>query len=410
MNNKIISLFFFLFCYYTNNGQLVYSQTRPIISDSVFQSLAPTPPMGWNSWNKFGCNINEDLIIKMADTMISSGMKEAGYKYLVIDDCWQISRDRNGNIQADPKRFPHGIKYLADYIHSKGLKLGIYSCAGSLTCQGRPGSRGYQFQDARQYAAWGVDYLKYDWCNNEEQNAKAAYKTMSDALKESGRPIVFSICEWGENKPWKWGKGIGHLWRITPDIRNVYQCNFDWGGLGIMNIIDADAELYPYAGPGHWNDAEMLEIGNGGMNIDENITHFSMWCMLSSPLMAGNDLSNMDKETKDILTNEEVIAIDQDKKGEQARRFMDMGDKEIWVKSLFDGDIAICFLNRSDSPWNLDYDWKQQVIYFANKINFWKNNYNVRDLWKHTNIEDTKHNLKRRIPSHGVFMIRLTQK
>jgi len=222
--------------------------------DSIFESLAATPPMGWNSWNKFGCDVNESLLKQMADAIVSSGMKDAGYQYIVIDDCWQVGRDKDGNIIADPKAFPNGIKALADYIHNKGLKLGIYSCAGSLTCQGRPGSRGYQFQDARQYAKWGVDYLKYDWCSNEGQNAEAAYRTMSDALKACGRPIVFSICEWGESQPWKWAKGVGHLWRTTADIRDCYQCKFDWGGVGVLDIIDTLAELYPYAGPGHWND------------------------------------------------------------------------------------------------------------------------------------------------------------
>lgn len=315
--------------------------------------------MGWNSWNKFGCNVSEQLIKEMADAMIATGMKDAGYEYLVIDDCWQVGRDEEGNIQVDPKRFPNGMKALADYVHAKGLKMGIYSCAGSETCQGRPGSRGYQFQDARTYATWGIDYLKYDWCSNEGQKAEAAYRTMSDALKACGRPIVFSICEWGENEPWKWGKGIGHLWRITPDIRDCYQCVFDWGGVGVLDIIDKMADLYPYAGPGHWNDAEMLEVGNGGMTRDEYITHFSMWCMLAAPLMSGNDLRNMDKETIEILTNKEVIAINQDKKGEQARRFMDMGEKEIWAKPLNDGELAVCFMNRTENSWKLDYDWKK---------------------------------------------------
>lgn len=341
-------------------GAQMYFGTKKEVPDSVFNALAQTPPMGWNSWNKFGCNVSEQLIKEMADAMIATGMKDAGYEYLVIDDCWQVGRDEEGNIQVDPKRFPNGMKALADYVHAKGLKMGIYSCAGSETCQGRPGSRGYQFQDARTYAAWGIDYLKYDWCSNEGQKAEAAYRTMSDALKACGRPIVFSICEWGENEPWKWGKGIGHLWRITPDIRDCYQCVFDWGGVGVLDIIDKMADLYPYAGPGHWNDAEMLEVGNGGMTRDEYITHFSMWCMLAAPLMSGNDLRNMDKETIEILTNKEVIAINQDKKGEQARRFMDMGEKEIWAKPLNDGELAVCFMNRTENSWKLDYDWKNK--------------------------------------------------
>lgn len=390
-------------------GQMFFGEAKAL-PDSVFDSLAQTPPMGWNSWNKFGCDVSEKLMKEMADAMVESGMRDAGYEYIVIDDCWQIGRDSLGNIIPDPERFPNGIKVLADYIHSKGLKLGIYSCAGSYTCQGRPGSRGYQFQDARQYAAWGIDYLKYDWCSNEGQNARAAYQTMSDAIKLSGRPIVFSICEWGENEPWKWGKGIGHMWRVTPDIRDCYQCKFDWGGVGVLDIIDIMADLYPYAGPGHWNDAEMLEVGNGGMSRDEYITHFSMWCMLATPLMAGNDLRKMDVETKEILTNKEVISVNQDKLGEQARRFMDMGEKEIWAKPLDNGELAVCFLNRTEDVWNLNYDWHKQTIYFADQINIHKKEYLIRDLWKHQNIGTTKEPTRCMIAPHGVLMVRLSLK
>lgn len=398
-----------LLCGCNAYGQMFFGEAKAL-PDSVFNSLAQTPPMGWNSWNKFGCDVSEKLMKEMADAMVESGMKDAGYEYIVIDDCWQIGRDSLGNIIPDPERFPNGMKALADYIHSKGFKLGIYSCAGSYTCQGRPGSRGYQFQDARQYAAWGVDYLKYDWCSNEGQNARAAYQTMSDAIKLSGRPIVFSICEWGENEPWKWGKGIGHMWRVTPDIRDCYQCKFDWGGVGVMDIIDIMADLYPYAGPGHWNDAEMLEVGNGGMNKEEYMTHFSMWCMLATPLMAGNDLRKMDADTKEILTNKEVIAVNQDKLGEQARRFMDMGEKEIWAKPLANGELAVCFLNRTETVWKLDYDWHKQTIYFADEVNIHKKEYKIRDLWKHQDIGTTKAHTRYEIAPHGVLMVRLSQK
>lgn len=402
---SLIGLLFFAMTG-TTRAQM-YFGTKKEVSDSVFRAQAQTPPMGWNSWNKFGCRVSEDLIKEMADAMVSSGMKDAGYQYIIIDDCWQVGRDSLGNILPDPQHFPHGMKAIADYIHSKGLKFGIYSCAGSETCQGRPGSRGYQFQDARQYAQWGVDYLKYDWCSNEGQNAQAAYATMSDALKATGRPIVFSICEWGENKPWKWGEGIGHLWRVSPDIRDCFQCKFDWGGVGVMDIVDIMADLYPYAGPGHWNDAEMLEVGNGGMTKDEYITHFSMWSMLAAPLMAGNDLRKMDAETKEILMNKEVIAVNQDKLGQQARRFMDMGEREIWAKPLDNGELAVCFLNRGDLPWNLDYDWHKQTIYFADKVNIAKYDYNIRDLWQHKDLGTTKVHTKAKIPSHGVLMVRL---
>lgn len=374
-----------------------------------FEDQAKTPPMGWNSWNKFGCNVSEKLIKEMADAMVTNGMLDAGYTYIVIDDCWQVGRDSMGNIIPDPERFPSGMKALANYIHGKGLKFGIYSCAGSQTCQGRPGSRGYQFQDARTYAQWGIDYLKYDWCSDEGQNPKAAYKTMSDALKECGRPIVLSICEWGEGKPWEWGAGIGHLWRTTADIRDCYQCKFDWGGLGVLDIIDKEAELQQYAGPGHWNDPDMLEVGNGGMTVDEYKTHFSMWAMLAAPLMAGNDLRNMDQSTKNILTNNDVIAINQDILGQQATKFMDMGEYEIWAKPLANGEVAVCFMNRTNQAWKLDYNWQKQTMYFATGVNLNKKVYNVYDVWEHKNIGKTSERLVKEVPVHGIVMVRLSE-
>lgn len=373
-----------------------------------FGHIAATPPMGWNSWNKFGCKVNEKLIMDMADAMVYSGMRDAGYKYVVIDDCWQIDRDSAGNIVPDPECFPSGMKALSDYIHSKGLKFGIYSCAGSKTCQGRPGSRGYQYQDARQYAAWGVDYLKYDWCYNEGQNPEAAYKTMSDALKECGRSIVFSICEWGQSKPWEWAEGIGHLWRTTADIRDCFDCALNWGGLGVLNIIDKQVDLWKYAGPGHWNDPDMLEIGNGGMTDDEYKAHFSMWCMLAAPLMAGNDLRDMSESIETILTNKEVIAVNQDSLGKQAIKFLDMGEHEIWVKFLQNDEIAVCFLNRSEQPWKCNYNWKKLNIYHDRKaIRFSSMNYEIHDLWEHKIIGSTKENLCKKIPGHAVLMLRL---
>src|SRR5580658_4595039 len=235
--------------------------------------LARTPPMGWNSWNKFGCNVSEDLIKGAADAVVSSGMKDAGYQYVVIDDCWQVARDENGNIVPDSKRFPNGIKAVADYVHSKGLKFGIYSDAGTGTCQNRPGGRGYEFQDARQYAAWGVDYLKYDWCNHSTQDSAASYSIMRDALKKSGRPIVFSLCDWGSTKPWLWAADVGNLWRATGDIIDKWDGSVKWGGMGVVQILDAVDGLQSYAGPGHWNDPDMLEVGNGGMSGTEYRAH-----------------------------------------------------------------------------------------------------------------------------------------
>jgi len=374
-----------------------------------FDSLAQTPPMGWNSWNKFGWNVNEELIREMADAMVESGMKDAGYEYVVIDDCWQIERDEEGNIVADPERFPSGMKALADYIHSKGLKFGIYSCAGSKTCQGRPGSRGHEFQDARQYAEWGVDYLKYDWCYNEGQKAEAAYTTMSDALKASGRPIVFSICEWGDNEPWQWAKDIGHLWRTTHDIRDCFDCKINWGGVGVLQILDQQVGLARYAGPGHWNDPDMLEIGNGGMTETEYKSHFSLWAMLAAPLMAGNDLRNMDASTTEILTNKDVIAVNQDPLGRQGIKYLDMGEHEVWVKLLENEELAVCFLNREDEPWEMDYDWQRITLYHGGRaVGFDDPYFTMKDLWKHQVIGTTKDRLTETIPGHGVLMLRLT--
>lgn len=361
--------------------------------------------MGWNSWNKFGCNVSEDLIKSMADAMVTSGMRDAGYRYVVIDDCWQVGRDSVGNIIVDAKRFPNGIKSLADYVHSLGLKFGIYSCAGSKTCQGRPGGRGYQFQDARQYAAWGVDYLKYDWCYNEGQNTKAAYKTMSDALIESGRPIVFSICEWGSSQPWTWANGIGHLWRITGDIFDQFDGAYYDGSWTVTKIMDRAAEIYKYAGPGHWNDADMLEVGNGGMTTDEYKTHFSMWAMIASPLMAGNDLRVMDETTRSILTNADVIAVNQDPLGKAAYRKIDWGDHEVWERALADGGAAICFVNLGSTPWKLDYDWKRDYNAGCNAS---ATTYDVRDLWVHKSIGTTEKPIRETVPVHGVVMVRLT--
>ncbi len=364
-------------------------------------SLALTPPMGWNSWNKFGCDVNETLIKETADAMVKSGMKNAGYEYIVIDDCWQIGRDKDGNIIPDSERFPSGMKTLADYIHSKGLKFGLYSDAGIKTCQGRPGSRGYEFQDARQYAAWGVDYLKYDWCYHGKQNAEASYSLMREALKVSGRPIVFSICEWGTNQPWLWAKGIGHLWRTTGDIQDCWDCKKDWGGLGWIHIIDLQVGLESYAGPGHWNDPDMLEVGNGGMTITEYRAHFSLWCILAAPLMAGNDLRNMSPEIVEILTNREVIAVNQDSLGRQGSKIKDDGDFEVWSKQMKDGSRAVVLFNRSKSDAEMSVSWNE--IGYPNHLYA-----NVRDLWKKKDLGKYKGNFSAIVPSHGVAMVRIT--
>ncbi len=308
-----------------------------LISISVFSraekfpELTGTPQMGWNSWNHFGCNVNEQIIREMADAMVASGMKQAGYEYINIDDCWHGERDSRGFIQPNAEHFPSGMKALADYVHSKGLKLGIYSDGGATTCAGRPGSRGHEYQDAATYASWGIDYLKYDWCDTENLNPIGVYTTMRGAIRAAGRPVLFSICEWGDNKPWEWAKEVGHSWRTTGDIYPCWDCELNhgsWSSRGVLPIPDRQAGLRKYAGPGHWNDMDMLEVGNG-MSEEEDRAHFSIWAMMASPLIAGNDLRHMNKETREILTNKDVIAINQDALGIQAMKFIDEGDFEI---------------------------------------------------------------------------------
>ena len=314
-----------------------------------FDNLALTPPMGWNSWNKFACNVNEGVVRAAADAMDTTGMKDAGYQYIVIDDCWQGTRDSLGFIHPDPTRFPSGIKALADYVHSKGLKFGIYSCAGNQTCGGRPAGRGHEYQDAIMYAQWGIDYLKYDWCNTDGLNAVGSYTTMRDALYAASRPIVFSLCEWGNNEPWKWAGSVGHLWRTTGDITACFDCELKhdtWSQWGVMKIVEMQKGFRQYAGPGHWNDPDMLEVGNG-MSMSEDRAHYSLWCLVAAPLMSGNDLSAMNADTKEILTNKEVIAIDQDSLGVQGYRYDTKDSIEVWVKPLMKDDWAVCFLNRS---------------------------------------------------------------
>jgi alpha-galactosidase len=388
---------FFLFC------SIIISILSVMVAKNFHaldDGLALTPPMGWNSWNKFGCDVSEKLIKEIADAMVESGMKDAGYEYVVIDDCWQVDRDENGNIIVDPERFPSGMKALADYVHGKGLKFGIYSCAGTMTCQERPGSRGYEFQDARQYAAWGVDYLKYDWCHHGTQNSEASYALMRDALKTAGRPIVFSICEWGTTKPWLWARDIGHLWRTTSDIQDCWDCKRDWGGMGFIHILDLQVGLETYAGPGHWNDPDMLEVGNRGLNLTECCAHFSLWCILAAPLMAGNDLRSMTPEIRDILTNKEVVAVDQDPLGRQGRKVRDDGDYEVWSKEMQDGSRAVVLFNRSTADAEISVSWNE--IGYPNPLEA-----QVRDLWQHKDIGSFKGKYSVSVPSHGVVMVRI---
>jgi alpha-galactosidase len=372
----------------------------PIKSRAQSASLALTPPMGWNSWNKFGCNVSEDLIKSMADAIAGSGMKDAGYQYVVIDDCWQVDRDPNGNIVADQKRFPSGMKALADYVHSLGLKFGLYSCAGTRTCAGRPGSRGHEFRDALQYAAWGVDYLKYDWCNHGTEDGQAAYSTMHDALVASGRPIVFSMCEWGSNKPWLWGKGVGNLWRTTGDISDCWDCKKEYS-MGWLKILDLQDGIESFAGPGHWNDPDMLEVGNGGMTAAEYRSHFSFWCLLAAPLIAGNDVRHMTPDIKAILTNKEVIAVDQDPLGREGHRVWKDGDREVWSKELQNGSRAVILFNRGTADAEISAPW--EVLGYPGHVSA-----SVRDLWAGKDLGQFKYKFSTTVAAHSVMMVSVT--
>lgn len=381
------------------------------------ESLSLTPQMGWSSWNKFQGNINEDIIKSIADAMVASGLKDAGYTYINIDDCWHGKRDADGFIQADPKHFPHGIKALADYVHSRGLKLGIYSDAGSETCAGRPGSLGHEYQDALQYARWEVDYLKYDWCNTTNVNAQGAYQLMRDALQAAGRPIFFSMCEWGDNHPWRWAKGIGDSWRIGPDI----WCSFDstrvfptYIQCSVIDCINRNDSLRSYAGPGHWNDPDMLEVGNG-LSVNQDRAHFTMWCMMASPLILGNDVRNMSDETKAILTNRDLIAIDQDKLGVQGLRFLIREGLEYWFKPLSNGDWAMTIFNPTRQPLSCSLNWQDFNLtdeeVSKRSTAFDQNVYKIKNLW--TGRMEGKTTLKSKIerkvsvPAQDVITYRL---
>ena len=378
-----------------------------------FEGLALTPPMGWNSWNTFQDKIDDQLIRDTAETMIANGMRDAGYVYIVIDDCWEAKeRDAAGNLVPDPLKFPHGLKALGDYLHGKGFKFGIHNCAGTRTCADFPGGRGHEYQDALKYASWGIDYLKYDWCNHGTADARETYKTMRDALHAAGRPIVFSLCEWGQNKPWEWAKDVGHLWRTTGDIMAGYDSMQRWEH-GWKVILDLQYSLVQpadgqnngigqYAGPDHWNDPDMLEVGNKGLTLAESRAHFSLWCIIAAPLIAGNDVRHMSKEARDILTDKEVVAIDQDALGKEGWRFLAETGREIWVRELSGDDWAICVLNSGSTPADLTTDFSALGIL--------KGEYAVRDVWAKKDLGTTRSAPVHtdRVESHDVMLFRLT--
>jgi alpha-galactosidase len=352
--------------------------------------------MGFNNWNTTHCRaeFNEEMIKGIADYFVSSGLKAVGYQYVNIDDCWALpQRGADGNLVPDPVRFPSGIKALADYVHERGLKFGIYTSAGTKTCNvaGFPGGLDHEQQDANLFASWGVDYLKYDNCNNQGRDAIERYTKMRDALRATGRPIVYSICEWGQNKPWLWAQEVGNLWRTTGDINDT------WPRLKL--IINRNLPLAQYAKPGAWNDPDMLEIGNGGMTDTEYRTHFSMWAVMAAPLLIGSDLRKATPETMKILLNKEVIDVDQDRLGIQGTPIWQQNGLHVVVKPLFNGDRAVALYNETDRPATISTTAAAVGLPAAPA-------YRLRDLWSHTN-RHTAGVISASVPAHGTAFVRI---
>jgi alpha-galactosidase len=366
---------------------LALAATSP--ARALENGLARTPQLGWNTWNAFGCDVSDQLIRQTADAMVSSGMAAAGYQYVNIDDCWMSrSRDGNGDLVPDPVKFPQGIAAVAGYVHGKGLKLGIYEDAGTATCAGYPGSLGHERQDAALFAAWSVDYLKYDNCNSDGTSARTRYTTMRDALAATGRPILYSLCNWGQESVWTWGAPVGNSWRTTEDISANWRV--------VMGILDAQVGKESYSGPGAWNDPDMLEVGNAGLSEVESRAHFSLWALLNAPLIAGNDLRSMSAATRGILTNGDVLAVDQDWGGRQGYKIADDGDHEVWLKPMSAGSRAVVLLNRGGGASSMSVSAARLGLPAVAS-------YAVRDLWSHTNSTVTG-TVRATVPAHGAAM------
>ncbi|KAL8457270.1 hypothetical protein ACS0TY_035207 [Phlomoides rotata] len=359
--------------------------------------LGLTPQMGWNSWNHFQCNIQEKLIKETADAMVSTGLAALGYKYINLDDCWaELNRDSKGNLVAKGSTFPSGIKALADYVHGKGLKLGIYSDAGTQTCSKQmPGSLGHEEQDAKTFASWGVDYLKYDNCNNNNISPKERYPVMAKALLNSGRPIFFSLCEWGQEDPATWAKSIGNSWRTTGDISD----NWD----SMTSRADLNDKWAAYAGPGGWNDPDMLEVGNGGMSTQEYRSHFSIWALAKAPLLIGCDIRSLDAVTRALLSNHEVIAVNQDKLGIQGKKIKKDGDSEVWGGALSGNRVAVVLWNRGSSQATITAYWSDLGLKSNTVVN-------ARDLWAHSTRYSVKGQISATVASHDCNMYVLSPK
>jgi alpha-galactosidase len=366
----------------------------PPLKKVPYNDLVKTPPMGWNSWNLFKGRVNDEIVRGIADAMVTSGMRDAGYIYVNIDDTWEgEQRDAQGNITTNSK-FPN-MKALADYVHTKGLKLGIYTSPGPNTCAGYEGTYGHEEQDAKTFAAWGIDYVKYDWCGARtlytDEEMPAVYQKFGEALMKTGRPIVYSLCQYGRYDVWKWGPDVGgNLWRTTGDIGDRWE--------SMTRIGFGQNDLAQYAKPGHWNDPDMLEVGNGGMTTDEYKTHMSLWAILAAPLLAGNDIRNMTPETKAILLNREVIAIDQDKAGIQGKRIWQSGEQEIWVRELAGGARAIGVFNRGGAAADVNVRWAD--------VGLKKNPKRVRDVWELKDVKLEGPEYKVTVPMHGVVFLR----
>lgn len=356
--------------------------------------LAATPPMGWNSWNRFGPFISERLVLETADALIETGMRDAGYRYVVVDDAWEESvRGDDGELRENRWAFPHGIAWLAEQVHARGLRFGLYTCAGTHTCQGYPASRGAEARDAKRFASWGVDFVKVDWCHTRGLDGPATYAAWTAALRAAGRPMVFSICEWGRGRPWEWAPALGHLWRTSPDIQDT------WASL--LSTLDRQVELASYAGPDHWNDPDMLEVGNGGMSDVEYRTHFSLWAMLAAPLIAGNDLRAMSATTREILLAPEVIAVDQDARGEQAQRIRNDGDREVWSRPLADGSRAALLLNRGESARSVGVTWRELGLPDGPAV--------VRDLWERQDLGIAEEAVETPLAPHAAALLKVTR-
>ncbi|RZC75193.1 hypothetical protein C5167_050678 [Papaver somniferum] len=403
------SLFCFLLIFFAVSIDVAHSlrvkSVRELNNDDVHRmilrrkllknGLGSTPQMGWNSWNHFQCNIEEKLIKETADAMVSTGLAAVGYNYINLDDCWgELNRDSQGNLVPKASAFPSGIKALADYVHSKGLKLGIYSDAGISTCSKQmPGSLGHEEQDAKTFASWGVDYLKYDNCNNTGTRPKERYPKMSKALLESGRSIFFSLCEWGDQDPATWAPGLGNSWRTTGDIEDKWE--------SMTKLADLNDKWAAYAGPGGWNDPDMLEVGNGGMTTEEYRSHFSIWALVKAPLLIGCDIRSMNNVTDELLSNKEVIAVNQDKLGVQGKKVKQDGDLEVWAGPLSGRRIALVLWNRGSQQASITANWQDIGLKPSTVVN-------VRDLWAHSTQASVKDSLSATVDSHACKMYVLT--